>query len=101
MSLFYFTDLKKWSTFMYYATDFQNIPIYNEFLLWTLQENLFLIGFAILSSTPFFRWLITFLQHRIKGLLTFAMTAIAILLIFISTTGLLNQTYKAFLYFQF
>jgi len=101
MSLFYFTDLQKWSTFMYYATDFQNIPIYNEFLLWTLQENLFLIGFAILSSTPFFRWLITFLQHRIKGLLTFAMTATAILLIFISTTGLLNQTYKAFLYFQF
>ncbi len=101
MTLFYFTDLNQWFLFMSKVTDFYNVPLYNEFLLWALQENLFLILFAIIASTPIFQLFIQYLQKISKNTETTLTTSLAIILIFWSTTGLLNQTYKAFLYFQF
>lgn len=101
MTLFYFTDLFQWGSFIYKATAGDSLPYYNEFLLWALQENVFLILLAIVGSTPFFSILFSYLQKVSPVLQITTLTSLAILLIFWSTTGLLNQTYKAFLYFQF
>ncbi len=101
MTLFYFTDINQWILFWYQATDFNHLPLYNEFLLWALQENLFLIILAVLASTPIFYQLIQRLE-RFSWKFTYAMmTLTALFFIFWATTGLVNQTYKAFLYFQF
>ncbi len=100
MTLFYFIDLNQWILFMNKATN-QNITFYNEFLLWSLQENVFLLLLAIVGSTPFFYILIQRLEKISVELSYTVMSLVAIGFIFWATTGLLNQTYKAFLYFQF
>lgn len=101
MTLFYFTDLSQWWWFIHKITDFQNTPLWNEFLFWTIQENFFLIILAFFASTPIFSYVIHAIERWSKNWELTLMTILSLLFIFISTTGLLNQTYKAFLYFQF
>ena len=99
-NIFYRTDLNNLLESFKIMFFLKNNPISDPYSISLVRENFFLIIIAIFASTPIFKIILDKITH-INNIEYILKTILTVVLIAVSTSELLSNSYNAFLYFRF
>lgn len=99
MSLFYFTDIHKWLNFIELSLNMGIISVWNDYLIWSIQEHIVWLFLCFVLSLPMYLWLEQYLMKERSYWA--AQGVVGIVFLLFCTTGILNQSYQVFLYLKF
>lgn len=99
--LFEFENMTQCISFIKIMLGFGKVSLLNSTSIYYIYTNALLLIILILCSTPLPRKVFLNIQNKFKFVGAIIMPLIYLLLIFLSTAYLVNETYNPFLYFKF
>lgn len=106
-TLFYFTDIKTFATYIKSMFGANNIPLIDEVSKSHLMNNLFIIIIAIILCTPVYKVIsqkLDSIEHNNNAIIIArqsAGTILTVALLILSSVMLVGETFNPFLYFRF